>query len=239
MKYSIRRKNSMRFILKGFRPALILVSTIGLFIPGVNAAPTREPSDSLFNARNVFAKLHSNALEILPTSTRLDMLDYWDVDSIYKAMNAMGGLSNLETVTENYLKVKITPVSSLEIKILPIKKGEIAMTVYTVGDSPQAADSEIRFYDENLKELDTSKYFEVPAIKNFFEIPKGSTTKMKEIEQMIPFPTVKYTAFPDKDELKGELTVSEYINQDDWNIAKLFVKPFIILSWKKDKFKIE
>ena len=149
----------------------------------------------------------------------------------------MQGLSWLENVTPSYLKVRITPVSTLEIKILPSKKGRLAMTIYTVGDDVQAQDSEIKFYDSNLVKLDTEKYLEMPRVKDFFDIPKGSATKMKEIEQMIPFPTLAFTANSDNNNIEARLTVEQYINQDDWNIAKLFVKPYITLDWKKDKYK--
>ena len=227
------------------RSAFLIVSAFAVFIPGVCAAEKinmsdsrNTVSDSVFNSRKVFEKLQTSDLEILAPSTRLDMLDYWDVDSVFKASNAMEGLSWLEKVTPDYLKVRITSVSTLEIKILPLKKGKIAMTVYTVGDDVQAQDSQVKFYDENLTELPTEKYLVMPQVKDFFEIPKGSMTKMKEIEQMIPFPTIAFSANPDNDDLEARLTVEQYINQDDWNIAKLFAKPFIKLEWNKEKFKI-
>lgn len=219
-------------------PALA-VFTQGLYAennPGKNV-PEKNIVDSVFNSRKIFEKIHTSALEILPPSTRLDMLDYWDVDSVYKASNAMEGLSWLENVTPDYLKVRVTPVSEFEIKILPDKKGKIAMTVYTVGDGVQAQDSQIKFYDENLNELPTEKYFVMPQVKDFFEIPKGSMTKMKEIEQMIPFPTIAFSANPKNDNLEARLTVEQYINEDDWNIARLFFKPNITLEWKKGKYK--
>lgn len=150
----------------------------------------------------------------------------------------MGGLSWLDTVSENYLKVIITPVSYLEIKILPVKKGKLAMTVYTVGSDSQASDSQIDFYDENLEAVPLKNHFEMPDLKDFFEIPKGSATNMKEIREMIPFPTVAYSANPDNDNLSACLTVENYINLDDWNILKLFLKPSVTLEWKKDKYRV-
>ena len=111
------------------------------------------------------------------------------------------------------------------------------MTVYTVGADPQAADSQINFYDEALKPLEVKKYFVAPELKDFFDIPKGSVTTMKEIREMIPFPTVKYNASPSNDSLTARLTVEEYINEDDWNIIKLFLKPEINLEWKKEQYK--
>lgn len=246
MKCSIKRKNNL-LRKTAFRSALLLVSAFALFNPlTVEGANNKEEQkreeeklDSLFTARYVFENIHTSALEILPISTRLDLLDYWDVDSVYKASNVMEGLSWLEEVTPSYLKVRITPVSDLEIKILPEKKSKIVMTVYTVGDDVQAQDSQIKFYDEHFVELPTNKHLIMPELKDFFDIPKGSTTKMKEIEEMIPFPTIAFTANKDNDNLEARLTVEQYINQDDWNIAKLFLKPSVILEWKKDKYRVE
>ena len=245
MKFFIKRKNN-QYKSIALRSALFLMSAFAVFSSKCLAADNvtdkakeNVVADSVFDARLVFEKLHSSALEILPPSTRLDMLDYWDVDSVYKASNAMNGLSWLENVSQDFLKVQITPVSNLEIKILPDKNGKIVMTVYTVGDEIQAQDSQIKFYDENLAELVESKYLVMPQLKDFFEIPKGSATKMKEIEQMIPFPTVAFSANPDNNNLEARLTVEKYVNQDDWNIARLFVKPSIILEWKKGKYSIK
>ena len=169
----------------------------------------------------------------------MDMLDYWDVDSVYKASNVMEGLSWLEKVTDDYLKVVITPVSTMEIKILPAKKNKLIMTIYTVGDEVQAQDSQVKFYDSSLEELPAEKYLEIPQIKDFFEIPKGSLTSMKEIQQMIPFPTVEYSLSPDSDNLTAMLTVEDYISPDDWNIVKLFIKPKITAPWHKEKFEFK
>ena len=233
---------NVQMIKTVFGSMLLLLSALAVFTPKVHAQDVKAKhketiSDSTFSARKVFENLHSSALEILPKSTRLDMVDYWDVDSVYKASNAMEGLSWLEKVTPDYLKVHISSVSELEIKLLPDKNGNIVMTIYTVGDDVQAQDSQIKFYDESLTELETAKYLVMPQIKDFFEIPKGSATKMKEIEEMIPFPTIAFSAGPDNDNLEARLTVSQYMNQDDWNIAKLFAKPYITLEWKKGKYK--
>lgn len=244
MKFFTKRKNN-HTNLAALGSALFIVSAFAVFNQPVNAAVSDKTSartnlpDSAFTARYVFEKIYTPALEILPPSTRLDMLDYWDVDSVYKASNVMEGLSWLESVSPDYLKVRITSVSTLEIKILPEKKGKIALTIYTVGDDVQAQDSQLKFYDSSLAELPSQKFIEMPRVKNFFEIPKGSATKMKEIEEMIPFPTIAFNADPENLNLTARLTVEKYINQDDWNIAKLFVKPHITFEWNKDKYKLE
>ena len=237
MKFSIKRKGNSQleksFIKKAWSTFLIMLA-IAILSPTIQA----QEKENDFTARKAFETLHCSALEILPPSSRLDMLDYWDVDSVYKVSNAMDGLSWLENVNPEYLKVRISSASTLEFRILPTKKDVILMTVYTIGDDVQAMDSEVRFYNRQLQELETNKYFELPNVKDFFEIPKGSATKMKEIEGMIPFPTICVTAFPDNDNLEARLTVDQYMNQDDWNIAKLFLKPHITFQWKNDKYKL-
>ena len=237
MKFFIKRKNN-KTNKRNLVSALFLMSAFAVFTPNAFAAENKETKDSIFTARHVFETIQTSALEILSPSTRLDMLDYWDVDSVYKASNVMEGLSWLEKVTPDYLKVRITSVSTFEIKILPDKNKKIILTIYTVGDDLQAQDSELKFYDEELHLLDTTKHIVMPQVKDFFEIPKGSATKMKEIEDMIPFPTMAFSANPDNDDLEVRLTVEKFINQDDWNIAKLFVKPYVTLHWKKDKYKL-
>lgn len=196
--------------------------------------------NKITTAREAFANLNIPALEILKRTTRLDMLDYWDADSIYKATNAMSGLSWIENCAPDYMKIHLTPVSTLELKMLPMKKGSvITMAIYTVGNDVQAQDSQVTFSDENMQSLDTKKFFHQPKLEDFFDIPKGSLTSMKEIKEMIPFPTVAYNAVSDSDELTARLTVGAFMNIDDYNIVKLFLKPEVRLKWNGKEFKVE
>lgn len=247
MKFFIKRNNPTwreytRIKDHGFAVVLILVS---MFIsPLFVMAQTSEGKETteerkVTTTREAFTYLNIPALEILKRTTRLDMLDYWDADSIYKATNAMNGLSWIEKCTPDYMKVQLTPVSTLELKMLPSKKeGVITMAVYTVGSQSQAEDSQITFTDEKLHQLDAKKLFKQPKLEDFFDIPKGSLTSMKEIREMIPFPTVAYTASPDNNDLEARLTVETYMNVDDYNIVKLFLRPSIRLQWDGKEYKV-
>lgn len=222
--------------IRAFCRGLGILALMILAIVPVSAQ--EKPGDSALTARNVFERLQAPSLELLKQTTRLDMLDYWDADSVYKAKNAMNGQSWLEQVTPDYLKLNITPVSTLEIKLLPDKKETVVMTIYTVGGEGQARDSIIEFYDTSLNKLDSSRYFAEPDLKMFFDIPKGSVTSMKELREMIPFTTVEYSASPGTDSLAARLTVGEYMNLDDWNIARIFLRPEVVIPWK-GKYKLK
>ena len=196
------------------------------------------PSDSALTASSSFLRLPVDVLDILPESTRFDMLVYFENDSIYRAPNALEGTSYLKTVTPDFLEVQITEVSSLQLKLLPYKKGEtLIMTLYTVGGEGQADDTDIRFFTSDMRELPRERLFPQPELKVFFSIPKGSLTSMKEIEQTIPFPTVRYSASSDGNDITGKLTVESYMNQDDYNVIRLFEKPSVCFIWNGNRYR--
>lgn len=218
----------------------IIVSVVCLCVwaPGVRAATL--PADSTVTASSEFLKLPIDVLDILPESTRFDMLVYFENDSVYHAPNALEGTSYLKTVTPDFLEVQITDVSSLQLKLLPTKKGDpIVMTLYTVGGGGQAPDTDIRFFTADLRELSRDRFFPAPRLREFFSIPKGSITTMKEIEQTVPFPTVEYSASASSTDVKAKLTVGAYMNQDDYNVIRLFEKPGISFVWNGSKYRLQ
>lgn len=222
------------------RVALVVIAAL-LTAPFIEAAPEggteKTEEKSPLTVREAFTSLQCPALEILSRSTRLDMLDYLDADSTYKATNGMEGLSWIANSSPDYLKVQVSPVSTLQLKVLPFKKDKVLMTIYTVGDDPQAADSEVKFYDSSLQEIDARKLFKAPDLSDFFDIPKGSATKMKEIREMVPFPTVAYDVAPDGNGVTARLTVEKYMNIDDYNIIRLFLRPAVDMRWA-DGYKV-
>lgn len=222
MKYFIKR-NKLRLASLAFAAAAALTHAV---------AADHGPQPPAIRARDVFESIQSPALETLRHSTRLDMLDYWDADSIFKAPNEMKGESWFINVTPDYLKVQVSPVSTYEIKILPLKKGNMVMTVYTVGTDTQARDSRIEFFDSSLAPLDGSKYFKAPQLKDFFEFPKGEASRMKEIEEIIPFTTVEYSLSPDNDTITARLTSPTFLSDESRKAVLPYLKPELKLNLK-------
>ncbi|MDE7346622.1 MAG: DUF3256 family protein [Muribaculaceae bacterium] len=188
--------------------------------------------DVPLTASNVFADAPLDVLDMLRPSTRLDMLDYYaQADSILPAVNALGEVSRLEQVTPDYLKVSVTPVSTLEIKILDAGKRQIVMTLFTAGADGMAKDTEIRFFDSQLRPLDASKYIKTPRLGDFFNI-KGSGISEAELIEKIPFAAVEYSIGPGETPLTATLTTLEVISQEDRDLlTPLFDQP-LTSTWK-------
>lgn len=113
------------------------------------------------------------------------------------------------------------------------------MTVYSIGKDP-GGDSQVSFFNSALKEIPSKNFLPLPQLKNFVNIPKGSVTTMKEIQEMLPFYTTLFNSYPDTDELTAELSLDkDYIDIDDYNILKLFLRPKITYHWTGKNFKLQ
>lgn len=199
---------------------------------GVNEADT-------LTASKVFAEIPLEVLDLLRPSTRLDMLDYYhQADSILTVQDALGGSSRLEQVAPDYLKVSVTPISTLEIKLLPFKNGHVIMTLYTVSsETTNTSDTEIQFFDSSLKPLDASKFLKSPSLKSFFNL-KDSGLNEKELREKIPFVAILYASGPGEAPLTATFTTLSSLSQEDCDLLSPFLIPTLTADWQsKYKFK--
>jgi len=200
------------------------------------AAAPAAPADTL-TARKVFAEAPLEVLDMLRPTTRLDMLDYYtEADSIFAATDALGGKSRLVTVADDYMKVSVTPVSTLEIKILPYKKGFIAMTLYTVGGDSIAKDTEIRFFDSNFKELSADRYLKKLDSKAFFNL-KNTDISGKQFCELVPFASVCYTTGPGETPLTATFTTLSVLSQESRKRLQSHLTPSLTATWTGVAYK--
>lgn len=206
----------------------------------VAAAVPQAGADSVFDASSVFVNLPAGTLDLLTLSERLDLLDYYKVDSIAEVVNVMEGFSHLvRPVTDDYLKVQITPVSTLTVKILPVGKGRMAVAAYTVGDSIEASDTDLKFFDEKLVELPASRFIKLASTADFFNFEGVDRSTRKEMLDLVPFPTVEYTFEPESDRLHARLTVHEFLGKETLDKISPYLQRDRWYKWTGKKFRLE
>ena len=219
-----------------FRTAVVALIMIMAGISPLRGERVAEAVDTL-TARDVFVNMPLKNLEILSRSTRLDMLDYYDVDSIYQAVNGMEGFSELVKVTPDFLEVKITPVTRLSIMMLRKNKGPEALTLYTVGGNGQAEDTDLTFIGSDLQELPRDKYIKYPSLDDFFDYPDKE--EKKRVADAVPFPTIEFTADPATGDLSARLTVGQFMDEKIYEHIRKFMKPSILYRWKGKRYELE
>ena len=198
----------------------------------------KEAVSDTISARSALIDMPDRVLDLLPAGTRLDMLDYLAVDSVYRAPNALSGDSYIRELTPDYASVQLTGASTYVIKILKLKNGnDIIMTVRTAGTEGDSQDSELAFYDTRFSPLPAENFIKAPALADFFSFPKGSQTNMKEIEAMLPFYTVSYEVSPGTDTLVARLTPGDFLTIEDRKLVELFLRPALTYRWNGSTFK--
>lgn len=217
---------------------LLIILTVALLSFSVYAGEDRDAAvaDTL-TASRVFTDLPISVLDLVDRSRRLDMLDYYAADSIAKIQNAMGGVSYLDTVTPDYVKVVLTPVSTLGIKVLHGRNGNVIMTAYTVGDKDQAYDTDLRFFDSSFNELKRDRFIRLPSLDDFFNYKDKESRKL--VATLVPFPTVRYEPEAGGDLMDARLTVGQFMSGEDLAKIKPCLRHKIIYRWNGTKFNLE
>ena len=107
--------------------------------------------------RDVFKQMPDTICRYLSTNNKLDMIDFLDSNMEAKVSNSFNGTTTLDVMTNDYLKVTLTPASLLEMRLLPYKPagatvdGQIICMVTTYGDSIK--ESVVNFYTTGWKEI--------------------------------------------------------------------------------------
>ena len=200
---------------------LFLTFCLAVYVAGQAYVKDKAPLTAL----KVFADAPLEALDMLRPSTRLDMIDYYEqADSMMTVTNALGGESRFLQVAPDYLKARITPVSLLEIKILQAGKKQIVMTLYTTGEPGAAQDTEVRFFDADLKPLDGRKYMKAPVLEDFFSL-QGSGLDADDLREKVPYAAVVCSTGPGSAPLTATLTTLRVISQEDRDLLTPLLTP--------------
>lgn len=188
-------------------------------------------------AVKVFAEVPLEVLDMIRPSGRLDMVDYYSqADSLVSVPNALGGQSRFEAVADDYLKVSVTPASTLEIKILPYKKSQIVMTLYTAGGDSIAKDTDVRFFDAGLQPLSSGKFLKMPDAMDFFNL-KDSDISLPDFQEWLPFQTFAISTGPGNAPLSITLTTLQTLPSEQRDLLSPLLTPTLNLTWSGSRFK--
>lgn len=209
-------------------------------IPAMRAGRVKTATDTI-TAATAFLEMPQQELDLLTRSMRQDMLDYMQQrDSVFKKANIYRGLSWIETLKPDYISVRLSEVSSLQIKLLSPKGSglPLVMAVYTIDDGNGTADSSVSFYDNSMRRLPTGKYFKVPEAKDFYIIPKDSPVSRRELEEILPFYTFSISVDPATGNLTGSMTSSNLLTLEQSERLKPYLRETLHWDWTGKNFRL-
>ena len=161
--------------------------------------------------RTIFTEMPDSIIPLLTHSNRADCVDFLDAKMRARVTNRMDGDSELLQLTPDYLKMKLTDHTFLQMKLLPRSSGDtIICMINTV--CAEANDSRIRFYTKKWQTINpATELFKKPYIKDFFTAD-GSLEKILRITDIY---LVELTLSPSETTMQASYTMPAYMSRKD------------------------
>lgn len=185
--------------------------------------------------RDFLASEPGEVFTTLPRTARLDMLDYYANGTIVRANNNMSGGSQLDTVTDNFLRIHTSAACTVEMRLMRWKSDTIIAVVETV-ETP-VKDSRITFYNKHWYQLKEIKPFKMPTMDDFI-LPTVKKGQRKELLQQLPFSLIELSfGGPDFEQLTARHGLAEFLSKEEWAKLKPYFRPTLTYRVQGGKIK--
>lgn len=120
---------------------------------------------------SVFVALPDTLSPLLTEVNRADFGDFLASNMKAEVKNRFEGISEMTKLTEDYLFVKLTSASTLEMKLLPVNDSTKVVCVVHTYMAP-VPDSHVTFYTADWKELPSDDFLKLPEETAFYRVPE-------------------------------------------------------------------
>lgn len=168
-------------------------------------------SVSAQNMREIFIGMPDSIIPLMSRTNREDCADFIDAGMKACVTNRLDGKSEMLQLTSDYLKIKMSECSFLQMKLLPMTSGDTVVCVINTLCA-EACDSRIRFFTKDWADVSgISSFFKKPMIEDFFS-DKDSLERKMQISDMY---LVEFVLSPLNDELLAKYTMPAYMTKED------------------------
>lgn len=187
--------------------------------------------------KTIFVNLPDSIEPLLTKVNKEDCVDFLDSGMKAVVKNRFDRSAELKVLTSDYLQMQLSDVSTLELKLLPLKDSvRVICMVKTVCAS--ACDSDIRFFDTKWNELDASDFLKYP-VEDVFYLPLDSLTDdVQELRAKADICLMKASLSADDSSLTWEYTTPLTLHKDDREkLIPLLCKEPLIMQWVEGRFE--
>ena len=128
-----------------------------------------------------FLSMPDSLLPLLTERNRQDLLDFYQNNMEAKVRNRMNSYVRLDTLTDDYLRLTLSTVSSLQMKQLQTTDSMTIVCMVRTVAAP-ARDSQVEFYDTAWRRLYWLE-LPVPQTSDYFDQAPDSVARMMEFAQ--------------------------------------------------------
>lgn len=163
--------------------------------------------------RDFFASEPGRIFTLLPSNTRLDLLDYFDSGKIVWAQNNLGNGTSLSAVDSTSITVVTSESKTVQLRLLTQGSKDSVIAVIETVHTP-VPDSRITFYNTRWERLPDGKKFKKPSLSDFF-LSRVSKSQRQSLLETLPFTLVELE-FIDGGRLVARQHLKEFLSKEDF-----------------------
>lgn len=193
-------------------------------------------------AKECFLAIPDSLLPLLTEVNRADFIDFLESDMKAETSNRLGGKSEMTRLTDDYIAIRLTPQSTWQMKLLPLKADKKVICVVTTVEAP-AADSYVRFYTTDWRPLSASKHLaKLPVMTDFLPaLPADSlpTYATLDARRQADILFLRADLSPTEQTLTFTLTTPDYMEKSAAEQLAPSLRSSLVYLWEKKKFRLQ
>jgi hypothetical protein len=195
------------------------------------------PADAQ-QAKQYFVSMPDTILPLLTEINRADCIDFLESNMRAIVTNRLDGKSEMTTLTDNYIEIKLSEQSSWQMKVLALNDStQVLCTVFTA--CAPACDSHIKFYTTQWESLSLADYIQtMPTLSDYLpqlneaDYDIQTLNAVKQADLLL----IKMQLSADDNTLVCSFDTPQYMEKSAaQKLTPLLQKP-IVYKWNSGKF---
>lgn len=186
----------------------------------------------------VFISMPDQNIPQLENAWRKDLVDLYKSGKEARLKNTMNGFSSLDSLTSDYLSLKATERSTIEMKLLPLVNNTNVICMVRTVNGP-VADSQVEFFTTDWEPLAVSDLF-TPVDADWFikEDTDKNSNAFQDAASRLDMNLIQYNLSPDNLTLTATYMTPLYLSKEDRKKVTPFIKDSPkVYTWEKFHFK--
>ena len=177
------------------------------------------------NMEKLFAEMPDSIVPVMSKTNRLDCIDFFKSNMTGNVHNIFNGRSSISDLGENYLLLKPTSRSQVEMRLYSAGAGtQIIAVAYTY--MAPARETTLAFYTTKWEKLETAGYISLPQKKDFVkESPASDTEKLEKARGILSDAFVSATIDKESGDISFALSTDALTETDLKQAAPYMAQP--------------
>ena len=186
----------------------------------------------------LFVSMPDSIAPLLTKVNREDCIDFLASNMKAEVKNRFGQPTELKKLTDDYLLLKVSAVSTAEMKLLPLNDSVKVICVVQTYQGP-VSDSRVSFYDTSWKSLPAENFLTLPAEDAFYKTPvtEAQTDSLKNLRTRADMFLLKAVLSEKDTSLSFVYTTPDYLDKETLKE----IKPYLVAEplkyvWQNGRF---